>query len=762
MTGAATLPDARRVLAPVILALLCGAVLVANAGTARSQGEPLGPDPGLELVDQTFAVLPGGTATFQFVVTPDVPDFVAPTTTTSTTTTTTSTTTTTTTLPGTPTTQLVLPPGLPPNLPPGLTVPPTTLPPAPLPPELIVQVRAHRPVVRRADVAASYTADIAPVVDLVEVELNDVIAVDPVTGERRITVTVPISDTAREDQLDLPDPGLYPITVQVRRNGQLVVTHTTFLDRLRSDGALGPFTLSAVAAIDEIGTFPTDDERARARLQLEELAALAERTAVALTVSIPPVVATTVLADDPALGARLAAALVGDTVLAAPDLPLDPGAAVAAGLQPEFTRRLRDGEAALLTALPGALTQRAAWLDHGTLTTGGALMLRDLGVQLLVMSNDEYLSLEGSRPGFTDTSLLVGADLPDDIPLEIAVVDPAMSLVDPTRTTVNNDVEDAVRLMAEIGATRAQLGPDLRGFVVTTPGIGIPDPEVLAFMERFAVEHLDVEFAPLASFPALTNSFFIDGAPVSVELPTTPLTDLRPRIDAEAVERLRLADVASMLPDGDPREADWDHRLRTSLTTGIDDVGAAELIDGVRAELLDVRGSVDAPEVFSFTVTGRETTFPLKITNRHTTPLDVVIHLTSDRLTFEPNDQQVTLQPGIATEVSINVVARSNGRFPVGVELRTPAGNRLTEPVELTARVNNLTGLGRVITLGCVLVLLTWWFTHLKRRRRTVREQGAEASAGRHPANGRRTDEEADDDKADDDADGENARAADR
>ena len=36
----------------------------------------------------------------------------------------------------------------------------------------------------------------------------------------------------------------------------------------------------------------------------------------------------------------------------------------------------------------------------------------------------------------------------------------------------------------------------------------------------------------------------------------------------------------------------------------------------------------------------------------------------------------------------------------------------------LTARVSALTGLGQVLTGGFILVLLTWWFTHWRSRRR--------------------------------------------
>ena len=90
----------------------------------------------------------------------------------------------------------------------------------------------------------------------------------------------------------------------------------------------------------------------------------------------------------------------------------------------------------------------------------------------------------------------------------------------------------------------------------------------------------------------------------------------------------------------------------------------------------------------------------------------------------------------LINDVDIPVEARSNGVFPVLVEILTPAGNPVTQPVELTARVSTLTGLGRVFTFGAVLVLATWWFTYFRRRRAQRRADDIAQATGRHPAIG--------------------------
>jgi hypothetical protein len=540
---------------------------------------------------------------------------------------------------------------------------------------------------------------------------------------------------ANTSALELTEPAVYPITVLVRRDGLVVASSTTFLERVPTDGvARGPLSLAVVAGVDQTATLPTVAEREVAHEQLTALADLAERTDMPLTLRIPAQLVDTVLADDPALADRLRLAVAGDSVMATTDLPLDPSSATAAGIDNEFVRRLRDGEAKLVDAVSGAATQRAAWLYDVAVTPAGAATLSDLGVQLLVMPFRSYSSLDGSLRGFDDATLLQSSVLPNGSSVAIAVIDPVMSLLDPSVEPDVTPAAKAVHMMAEISTMRLGLDPDRRSLIVATPDLGIPDPAVLDFLAQFTGEHPDMQFEPLAAIPGLTNSMFLDGQPVTVQLADTPPVDLSQRATAVDASRFRIADVSSMLPADDGRPQEWDGILRTALTTGIGDPGANALIDGVDRDLDTVRASVVPPEPFSFTVGGRQAAIPLRITNTSATPLTVEIHLQSDKLTFPSNDLVVDLAPNATTEVPVDIVARSNGVSPMSVLIRTPFGGQLGEPVVLTARVNNLTGLGRVVTVGLLIVLATWWLTYFKRRRRQRQQLRVAESVSRHPA----------------------------
>ena len=105
--------------------------------------------------------------------------------------------------------------------------------------------------------------------------------------------------------------------------------------------------------------------------------------------------------------------------------------------------------------------------------------------------------------------------------------------------------------------------------------------------------------------------------------------------------------------------------------------------------------------------------------------------LDSTKVNFPEGAQLVTLRPRDETSVIVPVEAESNGTSSINLVVSTPSGEPLDEPVTLTARVTALTGLGQVLTGGLVLVLLTWWFTHWRSRRRS---ELVDDGRDRHPS----------------------------
>jgi hypothetical protein len=240
--------------------------------------------------------------------------------------------------------------------------------------------------------------------------------------------------------------------------------------------------------------------------------------------------------------------------------------------------------------------------------------------------------------------------------------------------------------------------------------------------------------------------------PVTVTLPEEAGPDLSARYQRINLTRVFAESAASMMVD-DTRPEAWRAEFDTLLSTGLDDETVDAALDRISAEAAAVRDSVAVPDPFPFTLTGRESVLRLNIHNDADEPRLVVVRARSPKLTFPEGDLEVELAPSGNTEIELPVVSRSNGTSSVEIELLTPAfGQTVAGPAVLTARVNALTGLGQVITGGAVLVLLSWWFGHFRRRRRArlegnggrngpatlpaVSPDAAEATAHAHVARG--------------------------
>jgi hypothetical protein len=214
----------------------------------------------------------------------------------------------------------------------------------------------------------------------------------------------------------------------------------------------------------------------------------------------------------------------------------------------------------------------------------------------------------------------------------------------------------------------------------------------------------------------------------SVTLATTNRVDVGERRDAIALLRQEIASTSTMLLADAAQHLGW----KLSLLTTSTDTLTTEQFDayqrGLRAQLRTLRNSVQIPEALTFTLGGRESDLRLQLRNEADQQLSVLVTVESAKLQFPNGPQLVAVPARSSIDVVIPVVARANGTFPLEVVLRTPDGTTpVGRPIEMTARVSALAGLGQVVTGAAMLILLSWWISHWRARRR-------DDSVKNHPA----------------------------
>ena len=610
---------------------------------------------------------------------------------------------------------------------------------APAAPVVDVVVSAYARVTNRLDAAAAVDAPFGDPVSSVTVAAGQVSR----RGVDQLVVPVTTNATQPVDGvLWLPATGLYPVTVETRRDGEVTGRVVTFVQRQPAPGEVQPASLAVALAVgtdvpvvlDSAGKVQFD---APTLAELTTLVEILETSRMPATVHVAPQLLAGLREADPALADRFAAVLGNTTIISAPVLPLDPSAAAASGQGQLYSDWLAAGEDLFGNAdLPGT-TLRAAMAVTSPLDEAGGELLRGLGTRLLLLPAATYDTLDGTIRGYTTTQL-VRVRLDDDRSFDAAVVDRriATRLDQPSTQPFAEAVYATADLLAarqEIIARRAD--PRRNSVLLATDRIGLPDPATLAPITTLIASTPELAVSSVSQLSASTDVQEANGEEVTVRLPATvDAPDLGPRLALQSELRNAATQTASMLVDGDPRPARWQADLDLLPTQALDDDRAAAIAASLRSQIAAIRSAVQPPSNLDFTLTGRTGVVRLKFFNSAPTPLKIRIRLdaAAGKLAYA-DEQERTLAANATTEVEVNIRARANGRFQVFLTVLAPADVNGANPIaqaRLSATVLGLTGLGNLVTGAALLVLLTWWVRHI----RISRRRKAEAAAlDRHP-----------------------------
>jgi hypothetical protein len=558
--------------------------------------------------------------------------------------------------------------------------------------------------------------------DRVEMPLASVPVVDG-----QLVLTLPTESTTSETaRLRLRNAGLYPLSFEIRSGTETLATLNTFVERTGPDPATARVRTALMVRLDAAPTLQPNGSTLisdTTRSEIDRLLELLElNTAVPLTVALRPELLEGLSrsgfpADTDRLARLEAVFTARNEVLPTTYVHLDPNIAVDQGIGAEFADQLIRGEDTIQEQL-GVVATGSLWALDGPIDGDALDLLRVVGVQSVLVGVSARADLPAHDGALASVRTTNGASL-EALSTDLVVqtrlttpnADPVLAAYD-----IVSDLS-AMTLQAEQDAAELD-EPRALGLLIDLGSLDDVDPTMLSTL--LAVLPTTTRLAPMAASDAITD--LIRHTPASkldrlgIEVDQGALDTSR----AETLAHLRSAvtSTSSMLPGTDQRPDRWRALTLVYPATNLTDDAREEYVDQLEGEMGVVRGevTVEAPDRVS--LGGRHSKVPVTLVNSGSTPRSVRVRLSSPKLELAQPDTVVEIVDRETFE--IDVEAKTNGVFPVTVELLTPEGDRaaIGPKVTFTVQATALTGLGQFISGALVLVLATWWIQHWRARRR--------------------------------------------
>ena len=520
-------------------------------------------------------------------------------------------------------------------------------------------------------------------------------------------------------RIEFNGSGIYPVRVEVLIDDVSRAALLTFVNRYDPSREVRPMPINVVVALDSPITLQPDGSRLidqPTRTKIEKVIKLLTLDSSRMTVQISPELidglSRSSNPDDQSLLVQLVAALGSAPIVPGPYVQFDPSAASANKQADQFNAVIEKGITTWQQVLPSTRTISSIWFARKPLDENGLDLLVKAGVRSVVM-----LPTSSAALGEFDNAARPYRLESNDVDLSLHLVD--KNYVDQLSTPTKNAVSSATYLAAQILAQRRQIEaeggtPALRRVVLASRDGSVinedlihetmlilsrvPQQVALRTMTNLPAPRLD------AYKPALSK---VDIA--SFVERSTKIADLR-----KDTEKLR----STISPEATIWQ-DWNERLLVMSSDSMTDAKRDEFISATRDQLKKIRQSVTLQEGTTFTLGSRESTLRLDLQNSSDFAMTVQVQVVSSKLRFKNEIATIQIPANGSNELVVDVVALSNGLFPVEVKIFTADGlSQLGKKIEVSARVNALAGLGQVVTGVGLLLLATWWVAHIRRKYR--------------------------------------------
>ncbi len=477
------------------------------------------------------------------------------------------------------------------------------------------------------------------------------------------------------DRILIPDPGVYPVIIEIRDSFGTVASLRTYLIRLPTETA--EIDLQAMAVILPVSSADG--------LTIEDVITLLDRhPTLPATVHLETGVVSELI-EDPASALALNIALRDRTLIVGSSLDLDPSALAEIGQGHLYGQAIESSRAVLVDL--GLDPSTSTLPIEPALTVEGAELLRDLGVSTV----------------FDAETGLSGIVMTPSGPLRVTGVDEELTSL---LTSGSDAVAAAHRLIALL-ALRAETdttpiligGPTLRQASLDAIDVIMTAQEMVGLLEPVSLE----EFSELSP-------------PLTLRTVENPTQDLVPVSDLISESLGLIESYRSFHASGDPSPQTFENGLYAALGRDRNPGDRRRAIEQVDAQIRDAFGVVTIRDGQSMTLTARELLVPLSVESSASGDRMIELRFTGDKVAVKEDGQVFVIPPG-QTTLDITVEARALGLSPLDVQAFSPDGQQVLSSTRLQIRSTAVPGLGLLLSGAALAFLISWWIVSIGRTR---------------------------------------------
>jgi hypothetical protein len=592
-----------------------------------------------------------------------------------------------------------------------------------------IVVTSYQPVKTRQDVQDAVNNLLPQTIDTVVVDISSLW--DPITG--RVNLAIPIEiNTRTTNALQMSATGLYPITIGLQQGKTVVSQMVTFVERLgakiSTPSTQEDLRVALIGSLDgdvtrqnDSSTLISNNDRASIA---RTIASLENLPTIPITLAIRPELIEGLDRSTLEDGDLLVRLQSTQSLNILSNTYVDVNQALTDQSESIFTDQLRLGEDTLQRLLPTYKATRDIWFQQTPLFGGGAQILRNLGIRNIVMLREASQETQDADADHPPTGL-IELQLPDGGVIDAAFVDIKLSaaLTRGSQNPRGGAYLVAQQILAELKMLRSELNTENfstsdHGVILGTDFGMLPSTAMLTALRATINANSAITFVSLSDLLSTMTHEVKDGSRLTLDLAQEPdIPSISHQLFTQTQERVDA--YTSMLAPGNAQATQWKDLLSVMPARTLSSTQRQSYVDAIWLQTFLLGEAISTPTSTTFTLGGRESSLRISLRNDNDYDVRVRVRLTSSKLAFAAAEQVVLLPSGMTTSIEVPVVAKSNGSFPVGLQLFSPSGNvAVGRSITLTARVNALAGLGQLVTGLALLLLIIWWIYHLRRASR--------------------------------------------